>query len=448
MSERQESNTTQESDYKDSLDYLRAKYLDKDKADYAGLKTTEANADAAESDTQDDLQLLQKKYSTKNKRDRLSLIRDISLLCVVIITALCSVIWFATPVTELGGEIYKDKTLNLFSFLFGSKDSMYSQISSGIENIGNIEADAENGIGSIMKLVRAVFLSYGGLYVLITIIVEVISALIYFFKLKPEKLVSVSVKSVINKLNAYIIFVFFGSVSGGVGINSYYVGYSIGTGMTVGILLSLSILIAASFTGYLSKRKAASTADIMELKRFFCSGIAYTAIAVVVTFMRIYSVFIYSITSTLTAIAGLATQSFKIKTLVFPALNILLLCACRLIVSKVSVGFKISYERLLNFGERESTEVKLKKSKQIKNTQLRYIIVILIVSAISCLAVFVLNIPSIGFAWSVNIYPHLIIIFAISSVATVFNSVIFKYQVGVKEGESKKAEAENHTLRA
>lgn len=438
MNERQENNNTQENDYINSLEYLRAKYLNKGKADYAGLKATETNADGAESvesNPQDDLQLLQKKYSTKNKRDRISLIRDISLLCVVIITALCSVIWFATPVTELGGEIYKDKTLNLFSFLFGSKDSMYSQISSEIENIENIELDAENGIGSIMKLVRAVFLSYGGLYVLITVIIEVISALIYFFKFKPEKLVSVSVKSVINKLNAYIIFVFFGSVSGGVGIDSYYVGYAIGTGMTVGILLGLCVLIAVSVAVYLSKRKAASINDINELKRFVCSGVAYTAIAVVVTFMRIYSVFIYSITSTLTALAGLATQSFKIKTLIFPALNILLLCACRLIVSKVSVGFKIAYEHLLNFGEQASTDIKLKKCKQIKNTQLRYIILILVASVISCLAVFVLNIPSVGFAWSVNIYPHLIIIFAISSTATVFNAIIFKYHDGTENGE-------------
>lgn len=432
-----EYDRTKDEDYTESLEYLRAKYLNKGKIDYARLREREEVKPAgesvpvqAESAQSDGLDALRNKYSAKNKNGFSGLqldrptVCDILLLGVVFITALCTLLWFATPVTELGGEIYNGATLNLFSFLFGSKSSMYSQIKACLENFRNIEANAADGIGSVMKLVRALLLCCCGLNVLVRVAIEIVFAPIYFYKKKRAKLVSVSVKSVTDKLSAYVIFVFFGSVSGGVGPDSYYIGYRIGTGTTVGILLGLSILIGVFVIGYLSNRTLITLGDKRQLKRFIVSCVAYTAMTIIVTLMRIYSVFMYSITSALTAAVGLGVGGFKLKVIVFPLLNVLLLYACCLIVRKVIAGCRISYEFLLRVGENLNEKNSEKVNKRIKGAQSKDLFVAALASAISCLAVFALNIPEIGFGWSVNIYPHLIAIFALSSTGWGFNAIL------------------------
>lgn len=383
----------------DSLDSLRAKYLHKGKNAVGG------------------------------KRFALT---DIFLLCVVIIVSLTTVIWFATPVVELGGNVYRNKTQDIFSFLFGSENSMYNQIVSGIDKIKNIETDAADGIGSVMKLVRAFILTVCACLALIYILIEIISAPIYFFKGKKEKLISVSVKSVINKLNVYIVFVFFGSVSGGTGIDAYYFGYSTGIGMTVGILLSIAILITVFLLKLFDKNTKDAIADKQELKRFIVAGAVYTAIAIAVTFMRLYSVFMYAITSSFTAVAGLA-QGFRFEALVFPLLNLLLFASCQTVVNLVSAGFRVSYEYMLNLGCTEKDQGNLKKVKRIRKVQLKNLITIVVISVISWLSAFILKLPEVGFGWSVNIYPQLIAIFALSACGVVVNSIIFKKNKVQKE---------------
>lgn len=429
MNAQEESKKLQEEDYKNSVEYLRAKYLKKGGAkafastEAENVKQSEA---AADGNPKDDLQFLKSKYSAKSKKDVFSIVRRISLLSVVLVTAFCAILWFATPVTELGGEVYKEKTLNLYSFLYGSENSVYNQIKTGFENIKNIDTESVEGIGSLMQTFRAVVLGFSGVYVLLFIIIDVISATVYFFKGKTEKLASVSVRSLVTKLSAYILFAFLGNVSGGVGKDSYYMGYSIGVGMTVGMLFGLTVLIALSVAAYIRRRKTASALEKLQFNRFVCSGLAYTAIGIVAAFLRLYSVFMYTFSSCMTAIAGAVSQGINVKALVFPLLNLLLVCSCCIIVKKVYTGLSCSYEYLLNFGEKTDNEIGKKARKQKERAQLRYIVVILVMSVLSCIAVFILNIPSFGYGWSVNLYAHFIVIFAFSSAATVCNAVIFK----------------------
>lgn len=426
-------------EYTDSLEYLRAKYLKKGVVDYAKInaeqpqKHFEATAQTgSESSQPDDLQSLRNKYSKRNipvfSREKLNLatVCNILLLSVVLITALCSLIWFAAPVTELGGKTYRGKTVNVFSFLFGSESSVYEQINAAIEIFKGEGTGSDNPVSSAMKLIRLLFLGLCGLYVMIDALIGVALALLRFANKNREKLVKTSVNSVIGKLKAYIVFVFFGNVSGGEGIDSYYFGYGIGTGMTVGVFLGLAGLIAVCVMTFLNKRGTATDEDKRQLARYAVAGVAYTAIAIAVALMRLYSVFIYSITSLLTAASGISSQGFDIKSLLFPALNLILFCACELIVKKVTAGFQISYERLLAFGERTVEDVKPKMLKQFRNVQLKGLIIIVIASAASCLAVIALNMPEIGLGWSVNFYPQLVAIFALSAIGVAVNAIIFK----------------------
>ncbi len=364
-----------------------------------------------------------RKNTAKNNGKRFS-VPDILLLIAVIAVSLTTVIWFATPVVELGGEVYKDGTRNIFSFLFASDGSMLRQITSGIDSIKNIGSDAEDGIGSVMGIVRAFFLFGCGCITLVYILICLIFSLVYFFKGRSEKLISVSIKSVINKLEVYVVFVFFGSMSGGNGLDAYYIGYSVGTGMTVGVLLSIAILVAVAFFKYF--KRGEKKIDKTELLKYVSAGAVYTAIAITVTFMRLYSVFVYALTSLTTAVAGLAVNGFGFKAVLFPLLNVLLFAACRAIVAKTATGFKICFEYILNLGVPESKNEKLKYAKKVKKARLKNLIFIAATSFCSCFAVLTLSVPTIGFGWSVNFYPCLIAIFALSSTGLVFNAIVLK----------------------
>lgn len=413
----------QKENYTDSLEYLRARYSGK-----GGY--TEKPADGASTpnaEAGDDLNELRSRYSGRRAgaghRNALCLACEILLLCAVIVVSFTAAVWFAMPVTELGGETYRGGSLNLFSFLYGAEDSVYNQLVTGIEKIKNIGSDAD-GVGYLMKFMRAVFLGFCGIYILITMPVELIAAPVYFVKKNHSGLVKTAVRSVVNKYCVYVFFAFFGSVSGGVGIDSYYIGFKVGYGLTAGVFIGLALLAAASGLRFAEMRKTAIAPEKRGLVSSIVSGIICTAVAVAVTFMQLYSVFIYSYTSLLTVAGGAAVNGFRFKALVFPLLNILIFIACTVIYNKSAFGIKFSFIRLLCFGDAEM-QYDFGKARKFRRARTGALVVIAVSAFVACIATFVLNIPSLGYGWSADIYTQLIAVFALSAAGAVCNLTVF-----------------------
>lgn len=441
--------------YEDSIEYLRAKYLGKGTIDHAkidGGSRADGNG-AADGAGFDDLDALRKKYgrggASSRARDPLSLACDIILLCAVIVVALASVIWFAAPTTEVGGVVYKAGTQNIYSFFYGAENSVINQFKAAIDGASNIESDAADGVSSSVKVFRLAALAVAAVYAMINIIVRLIQAPIYFAQKSGVKLRMTATKAMINNIAVYVIFVFCGSVSGGVGEDAYYLGYSVGTGMTVGVILGLCMLVAAVIIGYIAHGKTASAADRLQMRRSIVSGACYSAIAVTLTFMRIYGVFMYALTSTLTAIAGAAIGSFRIKAFVFPLLNLLVFASCVTVYNRTARGFTGAFMYMLNLGNAKAFDVASPaKAKKMRKSHSLGFVPVIVMSALSAVAVLLLDVPAIGFGWSADILPHIVAIFAISSCGQICLGILFPSGAGGRKKSAKRVSEASESVAA
>ena len=361
-----------------------------------------------------------------NQRTRLRLACDIALLLAVLIVGTLTVFSFAVSTVEIGEQRFYGETQNIFDFIWKADNSIINQIKESIEQISDADIAAEDTTSAVdyaMKLIRLIFLLVPAVVVIIKTVVNLLRALYHFCKRESVKLGGVAVDNIAQNLMVYVFFVFFGSISGGIGEDAYFVGYTVGKGMTVGMLIGLVLVIAVTICTYkLNKSNVSEETDgYGKWFKVLSSGIGYMCIAIVLTFMRIYSIFIHVFSSSLST-AILSIQSgFEIKLLIFPVLNLFLLAACLSINRRVMTGFTGAFKYLLSYGNKN--ELGAKKKKMIDKTSSMSFIPVIILSILSVGAVYVLSDPSWGYGWSVDIYKYLVYIFIVASVAQTLQSV-------------------------
>lgn len=410
------------------LEELRARYLRK-RPFYFPKQTSQLTCSpthqTTESGSQETAKAKQSNpYLPYNRRTGLRLACDIVLLCAVLIVCVLTIFSFAVSTTEIGGETFYGETQNIFDFIWKSDNSIINQIKEAIEQISGAATDSDNAISaisSVMKLVRLLFLLVPAAIVALKTIINLLKSLYYFYNQESSKLGGVAVSNIAQNLMVYVFFVFFGSISGGVGVDAYFVGYTVGKGMTVGILIGLALLIAATICTYILNQKNFNTEGFNKFMKVLTAGIGYMCVAVVLTFMRIYSIFIYVFSSSLSTAILSIQNGFEIKSLIFPVLNLFLFIVCININGRVTKGFTGAFKYLLFYGDRKSLDTKTKNV--LEKTSSMSFIPIIILSILSVGAVYVLSNPTFGYGWSVNIYQYLVYIFIIASVAQTLLSV-------------------------
>lgn len=357
---------------------------------------------------------------------------DLLLLAVVFIVAITSFMWFATPITELGGVVSTSETLNLYSLLYADSNSLFVQaktaiesFASFIENIESVELSEEDVmplINTFMTMIRLGFIAIPALYIAIKTIINVVSAPICFIAQKSVSLRKIAVKAVSQNLIVYVCFAFFGSISGGIGVDAYYIGYTVGKGMTLGVLGALFLLFVVAMIVYSNNRFTAKDDEFSIWRRAVVATIGYVGIAVALTLMRIYSISAYVFSSSLTAAILSLQTGFEIKAFIFPVLNLFLLIACLSLVVMVKTRFNGTFVSLLNFGD-ESVESIMEKSRCNQSVSKSFVPMI-VIAILSVFAVLILRNPNYGYGWSVDIYSQFVWIFAISAVCQAICSFV------------------------
>lgn len=417
----------------ESLEVLRAKYLGKRIVNRStqSLATSERKEETSLQE-EESLDALRQKYkkqktSTKEKkyRSKFDLICDGCMLVAILIICITSCFWFATPTMEIGGVVYQEKTKNVFSFLFGADNSVVEQIKAAVKVFSELEAETEEimgAINSVMKLFRLIFLMASGGMVLLNVFVLVLFAPIFFFLKKSNFLRGLTVYGIMQNLTPYVLFVFFGSISGGEGIDFYYIGYRVGTGMTVGLLVAIGILLTVSVVAYCKVWKKTIKAAKNVWFCSLCSALGYTGIAVVLTLMPLYSVFMYTLTSSLTAALSNVVSGFQFKALIFPCLNLFLFVVALILMSHTQRGFQKGFAFLLNFETIADQTYALTDTSAKKLFKVRGFVPVIILGGLSVLAVCILNNPTYGYGWSVDIYGQCVWIFMIACIGQSFFS--------------------------
>lgn len=365
-------------------------------------------------------------YQSLGKRTGLRLACDIILLFAVFIVGVLTIFSFVVPTTEIGGQTFYGETQNIFDFIWNADNSIINQIKAIVEQISDEDIDSDDAMGSIssvMKLFRLIFLLIPAVIVALKTIVNLLRSFYYFYNQESAKLGGVAVSNIAQNLMAYVFFVFFGSISGGIGEDAYFVGYTAGKGMTVGMFIGLALVIVAAICTYRLNRNNVNKKikGFNKWMKALSAGIGYICVAVVLTFMRIYSIFIYVFTSSISTAILSIQNGFEIKSLIFPVLNLFLFIVCLIINGRVTKGFTGAFKYLLFYGDMNRLDAKT-KNVLYKTSSLSFIPVI-ILSILSIGAVYVLNNPAFGYGWSVNIYQYLVYIFIIASVSQTLLSV-------------------------
>lgn len=412
------------------LEELRARYLRK-RPFYTPKQTSQPTYSpthqTTESGSQETTKATQSvSYQPRNLRTGLRLACDVILLCAVLIVCVLTIFSFAVSTTEIGGQTFYGETQNIFDFIWKADNSIINQIKTAAEQISDADIDSDDAmsaISSVMKLVRLIFLLIPAAIVALKTIINLLKSLYYFYNQESSKLGGVAVSNIAQNLMVYVFFVFFGSISGGVGVDAYFVGYTVGKGMTVGMLIGLALVIAATICTYILNKNNVNkeTEGFNKWMKILSSGIGYMCVAVVLTFMRIYSIFIYVFSSSLSTAILSIQNGFEIKSLIFPVLNLFLFIVCLNINGRVTKGFTGAFKYLLFYGDKKSLDTKTKNV--LDKTSSMSFIPVIILSILSVGAVYVLSNPTFGYGWSVNIYQYLVYIFIIASVAQTFLSV-------------------------
>ena len=396
-----------------SIEELRAKYLKKPLSFKPKQKVKKDKNQSLTVDTEDKKDCC----SFKQKRTRIRFISDILLLSSVFIVGMLTLFSFAVPATEIGGQTFYGKTNNIFDFIWNSDNSIINQLKDLFNQLANLDLNVESMemISGTQKAARLLIILIPSTIVMIKTFINSVLSLFYFCFKKSERLCILAVNNISQNFIVYICFTFFGSVSGGVGENAYYAGYYVGNGMSLGMIIGLILIISVIIYGYISEKSQSTQEDkkFSEQIRPFASGLGCIGIAIVLTQMKMYSVFMYVITSSLSSAISTFNNGFEIKTLIFPVLNLFLFFASVKTIQRTSKGFNSSFKYLLLYNTKSKLRGKAKKVVE-QNASLSFIPII-ILSLLSLAAIYVLNNPEYGYGWSVDIYNYVLHIFIVSS---------------------------------
>lgn len=391
----------------------------------------------------------------KQRRTGLRLAKDIIVLVTVILMSILMCVSFATPTTKIGGEAHNEKTKNIFGFIWRDNDSIWEQLKDNADSIADLE-DLENidsesdataiaggAIASLITLFRMFVMGVASLSVLISIVINFIKAIYHFYKHNSAKLGNTLASLLSQSLIIYIIFAFFGGISGGSGPSAYFVGYSAGIGMTVAMILGLAVLIFAVISTYILNRKKVKNKKKKNKDSFdkwiaaLCGGICCALIGVVLTTTNMYSVISYVLSSSLSTALLSILNGFDFKALLFPLFNLGLIISAIVIYNRAKAGFNNSFKYLMFYGDKEGR--RSLNSKEVnyltKKSAISFIPTI-VCAVLAVIFVFCLRIPSIGYGWSVDIYNQFVWIFAFAALG---QTAIFAFS-NKKENEIDKTD--------
>ena len=356
---------------------------------------------------------------------------DAVLLLSVIIVSAMTFLFFARPTVQMGDVTHYGETQSIVEFVWGSEDSISNQMEAALSEMTNIDFESDNVteeesatfLSVMTTLLRLFLILIPVLVVAVMSIKNVLMALLQFFKHNTEKLTSAALSSVTQTMIVYVFFAFFGGISGGIGDEAYYVGYTVSAALTAGILVALAMIIAVAVATYfINRHKADHERDNFDcLLRSWSVGIGYMGIAMVLTSMRIYSIFKYVFSSTLSILVLSIQNGFDVKSFIFPTLNIFLFLVCIFLYLKSVSGFIGAFKYLLLYGEDCMRSDRI--GDRVRNKSSAGFGLVIVASVLSVAAIYVLRNPSFGYGWSVDIYTNMVRIFIISAVAQTLRAV-------------------------
>lgn len=401
------------------LEELRARYLGKRPPASQTVYVQEPTASGT-------VITVQKPAGEAAKRTVAHLGRDLVLLATVLLICTVTLFSFATPTVQLGGETEYGETVSLFDFLWMDKeDSMIARLGAAMENLEALDSDGVGeGISSVLEIVRVFFLLIPAAIVGIKSVYHLIRAVCLFFQKNSLKLASVAVGSVAQSLIVYIFFAFFGSVSGGVGESAYYVGYSVSTGLSIAVAVGALLLIAATVGTFFIERHAGRVTHLdHDWIRAMASGAGYLLIGVVLANMRIYSVFVYVFSSSLSTALMSLIAGFSFESLIFPLLNLLIFVTCMTVNGRAVKGFTGAFDSLLRCGRWDFVEPN--EAARMRRGATLSPLPVVILSLLSAIAILVLKDPAYGYGWAVDIHWQTVLIFMISAA---MQTVLFAFR--------------------
>ena len=453
-------------DFPDEIIVDQGKVVSESKSESESESKSESKPEPEKKEPEDiPLDVLRSKYLKKSRnstykkqRTGLRLAKDIVLLITVIVMSLLMVISFATPTTKIGGETHNEKSKTIIGFLWRDSDSIWNQIKDSTETVKSLgdvdtledmdsEEDATALAGGILAdaitLIRMLVIGSATLSVAISILVYLIKAIYHFAKANSAKLGNTLAGFLSQSIVIYIIFAYFGGISGGSGDSAYFVGYSVGWGMTAAMILGLIVLMFAVIATYVlnkdkAKAKKKSKDSFDKWITALCVGVCCILIAIVLTTVNMYSVISFILSSSLSGIILSIVNGFDIGAIIFPLFNFVLLVAAITIFGRTRAGFLGAFKYLMFYGDKEGK--KTLNSRDVNLLPKKYavsFIPTIVFAIISVIFVFCLNIPSIGYGWSVDIYNQFVLIFAFAALG---QTAIFAFPN--KKGDKKNKESE------
>lgn len=356
------------------------------------------------------------KYGSTQPRSGVRLACDIVLFVFILVSIVLTVMFYAVPTIEIGGHTICGETQSMWRFLYGGENSVINEIKGLFETSSEFEENTDNALALFMSMLRLVFYFIGTAILLISMLIETIAGICAFCKKRSSSLGNVMAHRIASSLWAFLFIVLFGSVSNGKGEAAYYTGYTVGWGVTLGVLLNVAVVIGCSIClfAFYNKKGVIAKENKLLFAKSLLTGTICVAIGVAVTYMRPYSLLIYSLTSLLTTAASISQSGLVIKNLVFPVCNFFLFLAICMVCGQIRSNLINSFNCLLSTGQTNQTDyLKIKRIIEKKQNFLP----VVIISFLSLTAVLLLNVPKFGFGWSVDIFNQLLIAFALSSLA-------------------------------
>lgn len=347
-----------------------------------------------------------------SKRSGMRLASDIILLISVVVVSALTIFSFAVPTTEIGGEVFYGKTKTLYDFLWVEEDSVINEFIKSWEYI--LDGDNELSIiSAVMKMARLAVFMIPIVIAIIMMIVNLIQAVFYFIKEKSTNLGKVAAQNISKNLIMYCSFVFFGGISGGIGEEAYFIGYTAGKGMTIGMFIGIALLFASAVIINYVDQSNQNAVGTNEFVKMVVSVVGAICIGAIASDMKIYSIFATILSSSISTAATSVVNGFEFKSLIYPGLNTVLFYMCLSIGFSSMRIFVSSFQELLSYKEKKT----FTHSSFVQTA---------VLALVAVGAIFVLRNPNYGYGWSVDIYSHFVCIFIVSGLCQTVLSTLKK----------------------
>ncbi len=363
-------------------------------------------------------------------KKKITLPSVILFICTLVI-AIMPFISFAVHTTEVGDTVTYGESQGLFTFAFVGEDSLVAKIgdifSGALFDMGSNDAEAAvAGMTSLVgDFIQTMALLGFSIYFLIRTVIYLIMGIVCFFAKKECMLIKVTLSCLARNLVVYFFFGMFGGVSGGSGASAYYLGFTVPILMSIVNVVGVVAVIIVALLNFKKKKEAGFYELDTNRKKYFralIAGIAFVVICFAISGMRLYSV-LNAVTSTfVTLLASAVSGAFTATLLLYPMLNILIIVLYMIMLFTSMSGFKRAF--LYTCFDAEGAKLEKTKIERIEKKSVKCFIPFIIFALICIAAYAVLSTPTFGIGWTSNIFAYLVVIFAASSIAQTFTSVL------------------------